>query len=283
MRKSVLVILACIGFSIPLRSIGVKRDSSIVYFPQNRLFPVVFLDPLECQTNGGSYFLFRKENDLSLYSVVNLGFTKPVIAKKGESLSWEMNIGAATFTQFDLIYKDNSTYLAGLLNNDYKISADLSIQKSNDLLRIRVFHVSSHLGDDYMLRHNDSVPNDKSVNYEQVDLTWLRQKGSDYLYAGIGEIYTRYAFRKRFSLQGGGLLNFSSSKPVNLFTSVNIKLFAENDFRPDIRSAFGVAFNRKSEPLFRIWLEYYSGRLPYSTLEYGRVNWLGLTIWINMR
>lgn len=282
MRNIFLFCFLYSGISISLHANSDKRDSALIFFPQTRLFPSVFLDPLECQTNGGSYFLFRKENDLSLYSTVNLGFTKPLIVKHGESVSWEINFGAATFTQFDLIREADGTYLAGLLNNDYKISADLGIKKNHNLFRFRVFHISSHLGDDYMLRHNDSVTNDKSVNYEQVDLTWLRQKGSDYLYAGVGEIYTRYAFRQRFSLHGGGLLNFGKPNKVNLFTSVNIKLFAENNFKPDIRSAIGVVFNRKSEPLFRIWMEYYSGRLPYSTLEYGRVNWLGLAIWINL-
>jgi hypothetical protein len=236
---------------------------------------------LECQINGGSNFLFQNGKDVSLFSLVNLGFTKPVFAKHGESVYWELNFGAAAFTQFDLIRKDNGSYLAGLLNTDYKISADLSLKKTSNILRIRLFHISSHLGDDYMLRHSDSLPNDKSENYEQVDLTYLRLTGVNYWYAGIGEIYTKYVFRKRFSLQGGGLFNFRQSKPVNLFSSLNLKLSAENNFNPDIRAAFGVSFNRKSESLARIWMEYYSGNLPYSTLDYGRVNWTGLAMCIN--
>lgn len=282
MRNLCLYSLLSLSIPISLNAIPGKKDSTLIFLPETRLFPSVFLDPLECQTNGGSYFLFRKENDPGLYSTVNMGFTKPLMLKHGESVSWEMNFGAATFTQFDLIRRANGTYLAGLLNNDYKISSDLSIKKNNNLLRIRVFHVSSHLGDDYMIRHNDSAPNDKSVNYEQIDVTWLRENGSDYWYAGAGEIYTRYAFRQRFSLHVGGLMNFGKPKKVKPFTSANVKLFAENNFSPDIRSAFGLAFNRRSESLFRIWFEYYSGNLPYSTLEYGRVNWFGLAIWVSL-
>jgi hypothetical protein len=182
---------------------------------------------MDCQTSGGSNFLFRKGNDLSLYSMVNLGFTKPVIAKHGEPLSWELNLGAAAFTQFDLIKKPNSSYLAGLLNNDYEISADFSLQKNNNVFRFRLFHLSSHLGDDYILRHNDTIPNNKSDNYEQADLTWLRLIGDNYWYAGAGEIYTPYVFRKRFSMNGGGLLNFGKSEHINFFTSANIKFLEE--------------------------------------------------------
>jgi len=259
-----------------------NQDSTVTFFPDNRLFPSLFLDPLECQMHGGTCFLFRKGSDVSLYSPVNLGFTKPVFAKKGESISWELKFGAATFAQFDLIRRDDGIYLAGLLNNDYKVSGDFTVQKNNHTLQFRIFHVSSHKGDDYMLRHNDTVPNDKSVNYEQADLTYLKANGSNYWYVGIGEIYTIYAFRERLSFHGGGLYNFGPSNPVNLFTSVNVKLFAENDFIPDIRTALGINFNRRSEPLVRIWLEYYSGQLPYSTLDYGRVNWIGLAMKISL-
>ncbi|MHC1703841.1 MAG: DUF1207 domain-containing protein [Tenuifilaceae bacterium] len=279
MKRLLLLVILILDFVIYSEA---QTDSSIVFLPKTRIFPVIFNDPLECQINGGTYLLNRKGSDLSLYNQVNIGFTKPIVAKHLKSISWEINFGAATFTQFDLIKKETGTYLAGLLNNDYKISLDFSIQKTNNLLRFNAFHVSSHLGDDYMLRHNDSLPNDKSVNYEQLDLTYLRLKGENYWYAGLGEIYTKYVFRERFSLHGGGYIRFGNPKPLNLFASINLKVFAENSFNPDIRSAFGLSINRKSEPLIRIWLEYYSGQLPYSTLDYGRVNWIGLAMWINV-
>jgi len=281
MKKFLLLVFLYLSIITPSNAIPVK-DSTLIFFPRNRVFPSVFLDPLECQISGGSYILTRKGNSESLYSLVNFGFTKPIVVKYGESILWELNFGAATFTQFDLIRKDNGSYLAGLLNNDYKLSGDISIQKNKNIFRFRLFHVSSHLGDDYMLRHNDTLPNDKSDNYEQADLTYLRLMLNGYWYAGIGEVYTKYVFRERLSVNGGGLWDFGKSKPINLFTSINIKFFAKNEFNPDIRTALGVNFNRKSESLVRIWLEYYSGQLPYSTLKYGRVNWLGLAMWINL-
>ena len=261
---------------------SINKDSSITFFPRARVFPVIFLDPLECQINGGSYFLSPNNSDPRLYSLVNLGFSKPIITNHNKYFAWEFNFGAATFTQFDLIKTKRSGYLAGLVNNDYKISIDYSLKKNNHTLRFRLFHVSSHLGDDYMLRHNDSVPNDKSVNYEQADLTYLKATGNSYYYISIGEIYTKYLFRKRFSIQGGGYYTLNNSKPSNLFTSINIKIFAENNFSPDIRTAIGINFNRNKESMFKIWLEYYNGQLPYSTLDYGRVNWLGLALWMNL-
>ncbi|TAL80400.1 MAG: DUF1207 domain-containing protein [Bacteroidetes bacterium] len=282
MVKFVLIIFLFTGINISSSGISAKNDSTIGFFPGKRLFPALFIDPLECQINGGSYFLSRTGGKLSLYSLVNLGFNKPILAKYGKVISWEVNFGAADFSQFELNQKGDGTYLAGFLNNDFKISGDFSLKKNNHILRFRVFHLSSHLGDDYILRNNIILPNDKSKNYEQADLTYLRLMEDNYWYAGLGEIYTKYVFRKRLSFQGGGLLNFGKSKPVNLFTTLNVKLLAENIFDPDIRTAFGVSFNRECESMIRIWMEYYTGQLPYSTLKYGRVNWLGLAMWINL-
>jgi hypothetical protein len=260
-----------------------KSDTTLVFFSGNKLYPTIFPDPLECQISGSSCFLFRDKNNVSLYSPVNLGFTKPFLSGHLKSVSWEANFGAGTFTQFDLVRQENGRYLAGLLNNDYKVSIDFSVQKGIHLLRLRVFHVSSHLGDDYILRHNISEPNDKSQNYEQADITYLRLTGNNYWYAGAGEIYTKWVFRKRFSLNFGGLKNFGRPAPVNIFISANLKLVAENDFIPDLRTAFGINFNRRTKPMVRFWVEYYSGQLPYSTLKYGRINWAGLGMTINLQ
>lgn len=282
MCKYFLFLPICLLINISLNAQLSQKDSTVTFFPGNRIYPVIFLDPLECQIMGGSYFLSRSGKNLSLYSTVNPGFTVPVLAGRGEKISWEMNFGTAVFSQFDLIKKDDGTYLSGLMNNDFKLSGDFTVKKNNNLLRLRTFHLSSHLGDDYLQRYSDTLTNDKSVNYEQADLTYLGKSGNDYWYAGAGYIYTIHVFRERFSIQSGGVLNFREEKPVSYFTGLDIKILAENDFYPDIRTAFGINLNRKSDPLIRIWAEYYSGRLPYSTIDYGRVNWFGMAMALNI-
>jgi len=281
MKKRGLFVLLFLCIDLLLSAKPDDKDS-LLYLPESRLFPVIFLDPLECQANGGSYFLGQKESDLSFYSVVNLGFNKPVIAKHSQALSWEMNLGTAVFSQFDLVKRSDGTFLAGLLSSDFKLSGDLSLRKGKNVMRFRFFHVSSHLGDDYLDRNQDTVNNDKTVHYEQADMTYLRSAGTSYFYFGVGAIITKYVFRERFSFQGGGLMDFQSSGPFNLFGSLNVNVLAENEFIPDVRTAFGVSFSRRHESVLRIWLEYYNGQLPYSTLDYGRVSWIGMALWIKL-
>jgi hypothetical protein len=73
---------------------------------------------------------------------------------------------------------------------------------------------------------------------------------------------------------------FQTQGPVAFFSSVDCKSTAENDFVPDVRTLAGVSVTRKSIPLIRLWAEFYSGELPYSTIDYGRVTWVGLGIFV---
>lgn len=114
-------------------------------------------------------------------------------------------------------------------------------------------------------------------------MTFMKMFGNNYWYAGAGYIYTMYVFRERLSFQTGGLINFRESKQVSYFAGLDVKLLEENRFNPDVRTAIGINLKRRDDPLIRIWVEYYSGRVPYSTIEYGRVNWLGAAMAIVLR
>lgn len=282
MRKLILPLFLLLFITNSSVVFSGQIDTTITFFPDNRLYPVIFLDPMECQMMGGSYFLSQKGKELSLYSTVNLGFSLPVLARSGEKISWEVNFGTAIFSQFDLQKKEDETYLAGLMNNDFRLSADFSMKMKNDLLKLRIFHMSSHLGDDFILRYPDTLQNDKSANYEQADITYLRLVHDSYFYAGAGGIYTKYIFRDRFSLFGGGVYNFGKQRTLRYFTGLDLKALEENNWNPDIRAAFGISIRKHSEPLLRIWIEYYSGNLPYSTINYGRIKWFGMAMALNI-
>ena len=283
MYRTWYILIVFYVFSARLFVLSAQQDSAFQVLPENRLWPVMHLDPLECQVMGGSYILSGYGSASSLYSTVNLGFSKPVFAGRLESFDWEFNFGTAIFSQFDLVKREDGVFLAGLMNNDFKLSGDLAVRRGQNLLRLRTFHISSHLGDDFILRHPDTLRNDKTVNYEQADLTYMRMKGNNYLYAGAGWIYTIYAFRERLSFQAGGIMNFREEHPVSLFSGADIKILSENDFNPDIRAVYGVCFRKKAAPLIRIWLEFYSGRLPYSTIDYGKVNWFGAAMAVALK
>ena len=122
---------------------------------------------MEVQPYAGLLFLKPKETDFEgIYIPVNLGFRKSFFQWKKGSMNFDLALGAASYTQFEIIRIDENTLRGGLLNTDFKASGFLFVSKDQHKFRIQLFHISSHLGDDYMLRNQDFDLNDKTVNYE---------------------------------------------------------------------------------------------------------------------
>ena len=265
-------------FSCLLTAAQERKIKKLDYFPNERLFPLIYLDPLTCQTYGGIHILFEESNkNKGVYIPVNLGFSQPFFGYNNDKTNLELGLEAASYTQFEIVHVEGNTYLGGLYNNDYKSSVYLSVYYNSLYYRIRLFHISSHLGDDYMIRNEVFSRNDQSVNYEQVDLTILKRVKNIEYYFGAGYVVSPNAFRERLSFQAGLQFNIENEKAYHLIGGLDIKSFVQNNYYPNIRAAIGTEYSNRRNPAFRIQLEFYHGHLPYSTHEYRRVTWLGIS------
>jgi len=273
-----LLILSCIFVFHNYIFAQEEDDHKVDYFPTERLFPLIDLDPLSCQPYGGIHVLFEKgSKKRGVFIPVNMGFSKPFFRFPVNKQPVEVGLEAASYVQFEVVQVSGNTYLGGLFNNDYKASGYISTEINEYLFRFRLFHISSHLGDDYMIRNEDFSRNDKSVNYEQIDFT--TQKAWKYLklYFGSGYIFTPNAFRERFSLQTGFDYDKNNNRPYHFICGLDIKLFQQNDFYPNLRGVIGTSYNKKAKSMFRLQLEVYHGHLPYSTQEYRKISWIGIS------
>jgi hypothetical protein len=190
---------------------------------------------------------------------------------------FDLALGAASYTQFEIIRFDENTLRGGLLNTDFKASGFLFAANGRSHFRLQLFHISSHLGDDYMLRNQDFDLNDKSVNYEQIDLTYLYKMGKVDFYFGLGHVITPNSFRKRFMTEIGFQGNFPLKSKLDLLVGSDIKFYEENDFSPDIHSGIGVTIKTRDRPQINFSVDSFFGRLPYSTLDFGQIMWIGLS------
>jgi hypothetical protein len=258
------------------------QDSSFFkrldYFPEKRIFPLIYLDPLTCQTYGGIHVMFEEGNKKKgIYVPVNLGFSKPFFAFENGKAQFQLGLEAASYIQFEIVHLYDNTYLGGLYNNDYKVNAYITAKTIKWHYRFQFFHISSHLGDDYMIRNEDFSRNDKSVNYEQIDfMVMKREKGID-AYAGFGYVFTPNAFRKRLSAQLGFQFDKDYNRAYHLVGGLDLKSFQQNNYYPNIRIAIGPGYFKEEKPVFRLLLEFYHGHLPYSTHEYRKPTWIGLS------
>lgn len=129
------------------------------------------------------------------------------------------------------------------------------------------------MGDDYIIRNEITVPNDKSTNYEQIDLSLKNYNEKYQVYLGAGYVYWKYAYRKRTSAQLGYMHYKKLGEQTRLFAGFDMKLFQKNKYNPDIRTAAGIEISKQ----VNIMLEYYNGYIPYSTLDLGKINRYGIS------
>lgn len=257
------------------------QEKQFHWFPDSRVFPRLKFDLLETQTYAGIFFL-NSENQTyqGAYLPVNLGLQKAIVWGKIVDLDYELALGAASYTQFEMIKYDAHTLRGGLLNTDFKASGFFSLGKHNHAIRMQVFHISSHLGDDYLLRNEALVLNNKTVNYEQVDLLYMyKAKRADY-YMGSGVVITPNAFRKRFMAEMGMQGKTTWTQSIDWIFGFDAKIYHQNNFVPDIHLGTGIVFNAHNKQQLGINLDAYYGHMPYSTLDYGKVYWLGLSTFI---
>lgn len=174
----------------------------------------------------------------------------------------EIGLQAGVFSIFDM---DSSS--TDLVNADYIVAVPISMKKNNFSMMAKIFHQSSHLGDEFLL--SDITQERINLSYEGVDtlLSYYLPYGFR-LYGGGGYLFDREpSDMKPWIAQGG--LEFNSPgawwngalRPV---AAVDVQSREESNWDVDVSVRAGVQFenpeflSRKLKLLF----EYYKGRSP---------------------
>ena len=254
------------------------------FLPKGHLFDPILLDPLEAQTYGSLLPVYITEGKQYKGSIVPFafGFAKPFYRRTtapGRSSEWVLDL--ASFTQFEA-YHDIAANQARrrIVNTDYKISIIYNVRRGAGTYRFRVYHLSSHLGDDYIYRNRITAPTPNSVNYEVVDATYSRLVQAWRLYGGIGFGLRKSEERKLLSAQLGAYYKKPSDRATRLVGGIDVKFWQQTDFRPGIHGGIGVEVGRTQNNL-TFMLEGYSGFRPYSQFEGQQTSWMGVGLYLN--
>jgi hypothetical protein len=255
------------------------ESSRYEWLPSGRFFQPIILDRAVATTNASMLSYNVKGSDAEkLYSPVNIGIQKMILrSHKNTNEAYEFGVEFGVHSQFTIV-DSGETLMGGLQNADYRIGAVFNYKYFDSVFRISLFHQSSHLGDDYMLRNDYLVPNTRILNYEQIDVTHSIQKGHARVYYGIGYNFSPNTARKRLALQGGYFYSkpFLKNNNIGWLYGVDVKIYEQNEYEPNFNAGLGLEFGRNAENPFMIILEYYKGHLPFSTLEYQEVQLFGL-------
>lgn len=253
------------------------------FLPKDHLFAPILLDPLQSQTSGSVLPIFSSNGERYKGTIVpfSFGIQKPFFRRnKSRDRASEWALDVASFTQFE-VYQDEKVnkQRRQLINTDYRVGFSYHLRRGPATWRFRAYHLSSHLGDDYIIRNqlNFRLPN--AVNYELIDATYSRQVRDVRLYGGLGVGLRVSDERKPLSAQAGFWYQQPSQRNARWVGGLDLKLWQQTDFRPGIKAGAGVAVGNGPNNLTFL-LETYTGFRPYSIYETDRVFWLGVGVYL---
>ena len=235
------------------RGIHVWEEHGFVWLPQGDVFCQLVADPKAIRSFAtylrGTFPTSARATDLGSIGIADgLGLFRVGGERVGDGL--QFGVEAAVFAQFDLGTPSND-----LLNTDYLVGFPLTFRTHGFSGRARVYHQSSHLGDEFLLRPENTIQR-QNLAFESAELMLSQELGILRLYAG-GE----YLFnRKPTTLDPkiahvGAELRQGAVQGVRLVAAVDVKSTEQQDWKPawSVRAGFELAWARQPEHPLRVW------------------------------
>src|SRR5512134_342947 len=243
--------------------------------PVGHLFQPLLADP-RWPHFAAAYRYYLDDQDLTHVGAVSFGETIPLVRRNSFADSqWEAGIQAGVFAlfQMDAPSKD-------LINADY-FAALYGAWRRGPLSALgRVFHQSSHLGDELLLRTRVERIN---LSYESVDLKLSYDLPWGFrVYGGGGYLFDQEPETiKPWTAQGG--VEFRSpwrfaAGHVRPVAAVDLQTREENKWHLDVSARGGIQLEnvRVLGRSLQLLVEYFHGNSPDGQFYKRRIDYLGL-------
>lgn len=255
-------------------------DPLTLYLSPGRLFEPLIADP-RWPHFYASYNYYDKSGATDLGNVASVGFGETIaIVRKSyaNDFRWEAGIQAGVFAIFDL---DGDSF--DLLNADYFVGPYASFRYNNFSLLTRVYHQSSHLGDEFVIREDIDGSQRVNLSYEAADFVASYELPYGLRpYAGAGYYfdqepdfdpwYAQYGleWRSPWTLGGAG-----GVRPV---VAADFQHREANDWDADysVRAGFQFEDPGRFSQRMLLMFEYYDGNSPNGQFYTDRVRYYGL-------
>jgi hypothetical protein len=270
--------------NVPRCGAGVHESQALglVAFPQDQIFCPTVADPKEPRSFVSLLRgTFRSLDDPSgrgtTIASVGLGDSFGLVRWGGPQPNEgvQLDVVGSIFAQFDLGAPSND-----LINADYLIGLPLTFRRRGFSTRLRVYHQSSHLGDEFLLRSEDI--DRENLSFEAVEFLVSQEVRPLRVYAGLERIYRREPDTLPSKLfHGGAELRTGRAGPIQLVGGVDLKATDLHNWSPAISARMGLEFIRygpEDHPgrLVTLMLELYQGPSPYGQFFQDDISYIGL-------
>ena len=202
----------------------------------------------------------------------------------------QLSLQGSVFAQFDL---GTSSY--DLLNADFIIGVPITWRRGATSARARVYHQSSHLGDEFLLRDEDPKPERENLSYESLELLLSQDVGMLRLYGGGEYLVNRSpedlestVAHAGTELRPSGGVNFGRFGSVRPLVALDVKASREQDWDPSWSVRAGLDVGRPREGVgaggrWSLLFEYYRGPSPYGQFYRNDVTLVGAGLHFTVR
>jgi hypothetical protein len=270
-------------------AVGIPESEASGYVPLPRgdVFCPLLADP-KGQRSFVSYV--RETSDGGDLDVGSVGISDVIgLLRVGGSAAgngFQVSLAGSVFAQFRL---DVSSY--DLINSDYIIGIPITMRAGGFSARLRVYHQSSHIGDEFLLDENNPDFERENYSYESAEAIISLDRGPFRIYGGGEYLIRRDPPDLDRSLVHGGvelrpgrrLVRFGSLAGVRFVAGGDVKLSEQQEWKPAISVRTGFEFDRPrdTEPPGRRWgllFEAYDGPSPYGQFFRREVRHFGVGI-----
>lgn len=253
-----------------------SRTQPVAFLPSGDVFAPLLADPKQPEFLAGVVRLNSNIRRTTVGAAAfgeNIGVIRWTLRTNG---AVQVGLAGGVFAQFDLA----STSI-DLLNADYLIGVPLTYRTGPLSLRLRVYHQSSHLGDEFMLQ---AAPTRVNLSFESLELIASAEGGAARIYGG-GE----YIFRHEPSdlaspaLHGGveyrqphPLFSVQTLGAARLAAGLDLKSWKQHDWSPAVSIRLGLEFQPPtSSRRWSILLTWYAGASPYGQFYTEEIRYFG--------
>lgn len=285
-----LVASTCAGQdqTIPLSRCapGVHESEShgTVAFPQDSIHCPLLADPKEPRSFASLLRgTFRTLDDPSGATTtivsVGIGDTFGLVRWNGRQPGdgVQIDVVGAVFAQFDFNAPSKD-----LINADYTIGFPITFRTHGFSTRVRVYHQSSHLGDEFLLR--DSAIQRENLSFESIELLLSQEIHALRVYGGAERLFRREPDTVGASVfHGGAEFRSGRAGPAQMVAAVDMKTTELYDWSPAISGRVGLELIRSSASghparLVTLMAEFYNGPSPYGQFFQDDISYAGFGI-----
>jgi hypothetical protein len=261
-----------------------SEATGTVGFPEDQIFCPLVADPKEARSfvsylRGTFRSLDDPTGEGTSIASVGIGDVFGLVRMGGPDAGegFQLDVVGSIFAQFDLGAPSND-----LINADYIIGVPLTFRRNGFSVRAKLYHQSSHLGDEYLLR-SDPVQRE-NLSFESIDLLLSQELGPLRVYGGAERIFRREPDTLPSAVfHTGAELRSGRARKVQMVAGVDVKTTELHEWSPATSGRVGLELGRpgpEGHPgrLIMLLLEMYEGPSPYGQFFQDDISYVGFGI-----